>query len=732
MNSEEILDMEFLSKIYRAITNRLFRPFLLGSIMLVLMVTFNAGAQNLSVRITTNVLPPYSPYIQDYPGTGNRVQVFVSNLSGKELNIRLLGKLEGDNGVIIQTSPNYRPLMPLTLRATDVNRLITRFELEQLFNLNQIEVQGMSKDLLYRGLPLPEGNYQLCVQAFENATLRPLSAEFPMGCSGLIPVRIIEPPILISPFSNEEIAIRTPQTQLFTWSAPVGVLPNQLEYSIRIVELPETNTDPNVYIDAMVLPRSGIEVNNLKTTTLLYGPQYPPLQQGKRYAWRVQAKPTGQKLNFLNDGKSPVQAFTYGTTQVLPGLEYIAMTAPSSVGILRTKSLQVGNNNPLTFTWELDKDFEAKLRKAYNSVPRNQKSILDYVNALNYKIKIKTASAKPTDQPILERQVRTPYFQVDKEDLPASMTFDKKYEVSVELLGVSDLIRKQAQLPDEPFASKPVAFSLFAKDLGSAKHTLTITGILAFKYPGEAGEAHILPNTKVQLSKVIEAAAFTLPGNMGNTSDQSKSGSKSANAQKTAFSTSIVEYGMSDGMGRYTIKVLKSALFNSDTLQTFTRCVIDPVNPFIQPIASSVTFQNSTENTFQVSRNEQGTYKVEGITWLASGYTLDLTAKQTYKNWPGAPDAKLSGQHVVIYRKKGGDYYAKFRLPVEGQTEKKAAVSQQGLILSSTPSLTAVLDGKIQTNALASNPAGTDASASTNPIEKSKPSSNLRVMISLV
>jgi TANFOR domain-containing protein len=374
MNSEEILDMEFLSKIYKAITNRLFRLFLLGSVLLVLMVTFNASAQNLSVRITTNVLPPYSPYIQDYPGTGNRVQVFISNLSGKELNIRLLGKLEGDNGVIIQTSPNYRPLMPLTLRATDVNRLITRFELEQLFNLNQIEVQGMSKDLLYRGLPLPEGNYQLCVQAFENATLRPLSAEFPMGCSGLIPVRIIEPPILISPFSNEEIAIRTPQTQLFTWSAPVGVLPNQVEYSIRIVELPETNTDPNVYIDAMVLPRSGVEVNNLKTTTLLYGPQYPPLQQGKRYAWRVQAKPTGQKLNFLNDGKSPVQAFTYGTTQVLPGLEYIAMTSPSSVGILRTKSMQVGNNNPLTFTWELDKDFEAKLRKAYNSVP-NQKAI---------------------------------------------------------------------------------------------------------------------------------------------------------------------------------------------------------------------------------------------------------------------------------------------------------------------------------------------------------------------
>lgn len=292
---------------------------------LMLLTCLGSYAQT-QIRITTNVLPPYSPYIQDYPGAGSRVQVFISNLSGKSLSVRLLGKLEGDNGVIIQTSTNYRPRLPLQLNPGDINRLLTRSELEGLFDLGQIDVQGMNKNELYRGLPLPEGNYQLCVQAFDNATIKPLSAEFPMGCSGLIPVKIIEPPILISPYDNEEVVYKTPQNQLFTWSAPVGILPNQLEYTLRIVELPATDVNPNVFIDAVVLPKTGIEVKNLRTTTFLYGPSLPSLQFGKKYAWRVQAHPTSQKLNLMNDGKSPVQIFTYGVQLkggLLPGVELV-------------------------------------------------------------------------------------------------------------------------------------------------------------------------------------------------------------------------------------------------------------------------------------------------------------------------------------------------------------------------------------------------------------------------
>ncbi|WP_149244604.1 hypothetical protein [Dyadobacter sp. 32] len=697
--------MEFHSKIYKigCTAGRLF----FGTLLMLWLMSFGAFGQENLIRITTNVLPPYSPYIQDYPGTGNRVQVFVSNLSGKDLSVRLIGKLEGDNGVVIRTSPNYRPLQPLQLRATDVNRLVTRSELEGLFDLNQIEVQGMNKNELYRGLPLPEGNYQLCIQAFDNATIRPLSAEFPMGCSGLIPVRIIEPPILISPFENEEVITKTPQTQIFTWSAPVGIMPNQVEYTLRIVELPAADVNPNVFIDAVVLPRSGLEVKNLRTSSFLYGPSHPALQVGKKYAWRVQAHSRTVKLNLMNDGKSPVGIFTYGQNNVIPVLEYITMTSPNQSSTLRTKSIEVGNNNPLTFKWDLDKEFEEKLRKAY-TVPLRQKNILDHVPALSYQVKVTSLNAKPTDAPVLIRQVRTLYFQLEKEDLPAEMTNDKKFEVKVELLGVTEVKRKQAQFSNEPMASKPVTFSLFAKDLRSEKDTLTITGTLAFKYPGEDGQAHLLPNTKVVLSK-LEQSNYLL----------------------------TVGYGVSDSQGRYTVKVLKSALHGTDTLATFTRCILDAVNPFIQPITSSGAYQTSTENTFQISRNEQKEYKVEGVTWLASGYTLELAAKQTYKNWPGAPDAKLSGQYVVIYRKTTGlqEYYKKFRLPVEGQVkkevvyntipllsieqEKEAKVPNTNTLKTGSPALTQKirLDRSITNISKTVSPAGIDKEKSEDPTD---------------
>jgi hypothetical protein len=276
------------------------------------------------VQVIVNVVPPYSPYLQDYPGDGQKVRITLVNTSGKTLDVRFLGSLTGDNGVSIKTLPNYRPIMPLTLPPG--SKVLSRTDLEGLFDLNQIEVEGMDKNTLYRGFPLPEGNYQLCVQAFDNRTSQPLSAQFPLGCSTFFTLKAVEPPILISPLCDGEVTPTTPQAVVFTWTPPAGVSPAQVDYTLRIVELPQIDVDPNVFIDQIVLPKTGLEVKNLRTSTFLYGPTAPPLTVGKRYAWRVQAIDRSGKLNFQNDGKSPVCVFTYGSGPALiqantPGVE---------------------------------------------------------------------------------------------------------------------------------------------------------------------------------------------------------------------------------------------------------------------------------------------------------------------------------------------------------------------------------------------------------------------------
>jgi TANFOR domain-containing protein len=271
-----------------------------------------ARAQQVSVSV--NVLPPYSAYLQDYASQAGKVRILVRNTTASAVDLRLEGSITGDNGVTIRTLANYRPVVPLHLAPME-SRVLSQPDLEGLFDLNQISVEGMDKNQLYQGRPLPEGMYQLCLKAFDNRTTQLLSAEFPQGCSAPFIVRSVEPPVLILPVCDGQVPATTPQSVVFTWAPPVGVSPAQVEYTLRVVELP-LDVDPNVYIDAVNLPNNGLEVTHLKTAGYFYKPGDPPLKAGKRYAYRVRAiDPTG-KLVFLNDGKSPVCSFRYGAEVV--------------------------------------------------------------------------------------------------------------------------------------------------------------------------------------------------------------------------------------------------------------------------------------------------------------------------------------------------------------------------------------------------------------------------------
>ncbi|WP_298361081.1 hypothetical protein [Runella sp.] len=196
-------------------------------ILPLLILLFLFGLKSLAqVQVTVNVLPPYSAYLQDYPGRGNQVQIFVRNTTNAPLEVRFLGNITGDNGVVISTPVNFRPLVPLRLGPLE-NRLLSRNDLEGLFDLGQIEVQGIDKAQLYRGLPLPEGSYQLCVRAFDNRSSRPLSPEFPLGCSAPFMVRSVEPPIIINPVCDSKIVPNTPQNVIFSWTPPQECRPRK-------------------------------------------------------------------------------------------------------------------------------------------------------------------------------------------------------------------------------------------------------------------------------------------------------------------------------------------------------------------------------------------------------------------------------------------------------------------------------------------------------------------------
>ncbi len=301
-----------------------------------LLIGGAAIAQN-QVQVTVTALPPFDPFLQDYFNQPGKLQVILRNTTNAQLTIKLQANLTGDNGVEIMTSPGYQPLQPLTLGPLQT-RLLNVADLKNLIDLSQVTVSGFDKAALLRGQALPEGNYQLCLQAIDMQSNRPLSpAE--LGCTR-IPVKSVEPPILIAPLCDQDVTPQVVQNIVFTWSPPAGVLPSNVEYTLRIVELPLQNTDPNVYIDAVVLPASGLEMKGLRTNSFLYSPAQPALVKGKKYAWRVQARDPQGKLVFLNDGKSPVCSFQYGEPVVVAPPKPLVVAAPKAPNGLNGKLIQ--------------------------------------------------------------------------------------------------------------------------------------------------------------------------------------------------------------------------------------------------------------------------------------------------------------------------------------------------------------------------------------------------------
>ncbi|QIP12718.1 hypothetical protein G8759_08810 [Spirosoma aureum] len=660
------------------------------------------------VQVTINVMPPYSSYLQDYAGAGQQLQVLIRNLTLTALDVRLQGRVEGDNGVLIQTLPNFRPTRPLKL-APGETRILSRADLEGSFDLNQISVEGVSKDLLYQGKPLPEGNYQVCVQVFDNRTSQPLSSGFPLGCSPPFSIRTIEPPILISPLCDTDITPTTPQATVFTWAPPAGILPTQVSYILRIIELPLDNVDPNVFIDAVALPPSGVEVKNLMTSTFLYGPQYLPLKVGKRYAWRVQAVDRLGKLNLLNDGKSPVCAFRYGQPIVadslgLPMTDYLVFIKPGEPTGKKLPELSVGYGNPLYLNWGLSSKMatqlamifpQANLMQQSNtlySIPgsslqkpnqqialpnqnNNEQTYLKSLDLtktnLSYRVRIRPVDKSgKTGAVVLDRQVKTAYLSAEQADLPPGIVAqapygpEKNYQAEVELVGLTAAQIKQLNLPAGNLTAEPRKFSLVRKNTGNQSDTVYVKGLLVYKYPGETGSGHIMPNTMVTLKRV-EASGYE--NNMGYATTNS-AGEFTVGLPR--WQVSPTDTIISDK------KVAVSGSFNNTGSSTVTKTVKDTsyYNAGYRIVPNNI-YLMPAELTFSLSPKQVGTFDAGTIPVVAKAYTVRITARQAYKDWPGAPTINLAGKRLVIFRKpnKQVDTY---KLPVEGQMDRGTSSAQ--------------------------------------------------------
>jgi len=275
-----------------------------------------SSAQVFPVQANITVTPPYTVYLSHYTTPDQQrvmVNVLLRDPVVNNLDVYLRFSVEG-GGVKLYTNPGWKPA-PLTLQS-GIPLLIPASTIAEYFRPQNVIVEGMSQQELYRGGKLPEGYYQFKVEVLEYKRGVPISN---VGRTGIW-LLLNEPPRLVFPTANQKVKATNPQFVNFSWvpgsiASPLSA--QNTMYEFTLVEL-QGDIDPNVAIatapDAIRFTRA------TQQTSLLYGPGEPPLLPGKRYAFRVRAYNTEGYEIFKNNGYSDVRVFQFGDACLPPTL----------------------------------------------------------------------------------------------------------------------------------------------------------------------------------------------------------------------------------------------------------------------------------------------------------------------------------------------------------------------------------------------------------------------------
>ncbi len=312
--------------------------------ILLILLALGTSAQENSVLVIVNVIPPYSHKVSDYIDN-NRILVTLQytsfNSENSEIDVYLQGEVSNDVGNRIYTNKNQKPAQPITL-TYGVPVTITPGELEDIFDFNYVETDGINKQDLYSGAGLPEGTYTICVRAYNYNTNQPVSAEEPGGCSAPFEILNLEAPEFIQPecgailtnispdeiikgifpsdiTSRQNTRENISQGKLFSWIMPAGA-PMDIEYELEIKKVPDyLEADPADVMNSNEFFVEYTELTNLTAAFIDYS-KYE-FEPGFTYVFTVGASDPYGNLVFQNNGKSEVCWFTVEADDEQPAFE---------------------------------------------------------------------------------------------------------------------------------------------------------------------------------------------------------------------------------------------------------------------------------------------------------------------------------------------------------------------------------------------------------------------------
>jgi len=278
---------------------------------LLLVVAGEALAQPFPVTLSVIPVPPYSPRLSDWRSRSDALLVTLTNSGTTELRIRLRGFIDNHAGIRVETKDDYRGISPIILPA-GASRTITSRE-TGLFDAAGLRFSGTDASTIERSGQLPEGFYDICLQAidYDNPALS-YSDPTALAC-GSANIAYYEPPRPQTPICETIVETVSPQIVNFMWTQPTssfGPLTGVI-YTLTIAEV-EAGQNPNQAFESRRSPE--FFTREFRNTTSYLATSDPIFRRGHTYAWRVTARDanTTAPAFIRNNGNSEVCSFTFG------------------------------------------------------------------------------------------------------------------------------------------------------------------------------------------------------------------------------------------------------------------------------------------------------------------------------------------------------------------------------------------------------------------------------------
>ncbi len=284
-------------------------------LMLRMLYSF-AQSSNTDVTLSVGITPPYSPNLHDYANFLKQTVLTIHNNTGVALNLRFIATVKNiSEGWQFKTKSNL-PVKPYTIQGGD-QQIITGDQGDQVFSSPDIDnyetdaSEAIKKNIVLTGI-LPDGNYQLCIQAF-NYDVPGVELSQPDASCAMFTITYVQPPVVVQPMCGISVNALTPQQLIISWMPATGnIMGGVINYDLYMVMVPD-GISPSDAMDAAVQANAGVFVfhkTQLPDNQFIYGVTELPLAEGNYAVEVIASDPTGT-LNFANKGRSAVCSFFY-------------------------------------------------------------------------------------------------------------------------------------------------------------------------------------------------------------------------------------------------------------------------------------------------------------------------------------------------------------------------------------------------------------------------------------